>query len=197
LATYSLLPSGLIAIPLGFEKTVIVAATVLVAVLITETEAEVPLITYTLLLSGLTTIPRGVPPTGIVATTVLVAVLITETLFPSKLTTYTRLASGLTAIQAGLKPTGIVATTACVAVLITETVPSMALPTYAYNDVCEWGVTVIVAVITLVPVFTVVKGAILPIPLAGKPMPGVLLTQLSWPVPVKLIAAVVAPFIKV
>jgi len=40
------------------------------------------------------------------------------------------------------------------------------------------GVVVIVAVTGLPPVFTAVKEGILPVPLAAKPMPGVLLTQL-------------------
>ena len=56
-----------------------VAVTVLVAVLITETVAALKFVTYTWLPSGLTDTPLGSEPTPIVATTVLVMVLITET----------------------------------------------------------------------------------------------------------------------
>ena len=55
------------------------------------------------------------------------------------------------------------------------------------------GVTVIVATTGAVPVFTAVKDAILPVPLAAKPMEGVLLVQLNvvpGTEPVKVTAAV-------
>ena len=60
------------------------------------------------------------------------------------------------------------------------------------------GVTVIVAVTGEVPLFTAVNAAILPVPLAARPIEGVLFTQLYvvvppvLPVP-KLIAVVFAP----
>src|ERR1700733_3722218 len=54
--------------------------------------------------------------------------------------------------------------------------------------------TLTVAVTGLPPVFTALKAAILPVPLAAKPMDGVLLVQLNAPVPEKFTAAVEAPF---
>ena len=63
-----------------------------------------------------------------------------------------------------------------------------------HGPVTELPVAVMVAITGLVPVFTGVKEAILPVPLSGKPIPGVSLTQLKvFAVPVKLIAAVAAP----
>jgi len=57
------------------------------------------------------------------------------------------------------------------------------------------GVTVTVAVIGLAPVFIALNDAILPLPLAASPMPGVSFVQLKVvPVPVKLTAAVEPPF---
>ena len=73
-----------------------VAATVLVAVLITITVPSFKFATYTLLPSGLTDMPCGLEPTVIVDTTVLLTVLITDTVFETPFTTYTRLPSGLT-----------------------------------------------------------------------------------------------------
>jgi len=56
-------------------------------------------------------------------------------------------------------------------------------------------VALIVATIGLVPVFTAVNEAILPVPLAASPMPGVSLVQVKvLAVPVKLTAAVVLAF---
>jgi hypothetical protein len=59
---------------------VIVADTVFVAVLITDTVPELLLATYTLVPSRLGFTPRGALPTGTVATTAFVAVSMTETL---------------------------------------------------------------------------------------------------------------------
>jgi hypothetical protein len=56
-----------------------VAATVLVAASITDTELDSPFATYTLRPSGVTAAPCGCCPTWIVVVTVLVAVSITET----------------------------------------------------------------------------------------------------------------------
>jgi hypothetical protein len=83
--------------------------------------------------------------------------------------------------------------TAWVTVLIMAMPPSP-LGMYA-NGGYDCGVAVIVAATGLLPVFTAVKEAILPVPFAAKPIPGVLLTQLKiFAVPVKLIAVVAAPF---
>ena len=57
-----------------------VAVTVLVAVLMTETLLLAAFATYALLPSGTKSTPRGPVPTVMVAVTVLVAVLMTETL---------------------------------------------------------------------------------------------------------------------
>ena len=57
------------------------------------------------------------------------------------------------------------------------------------------GVTVIVAVSGVVPLLTVVKPAILPVPLAARPIDGLLLVQLKTVAgtePLKVTAAVVA-----
>ena len=55
------------------------------------------------------------------------------------------------------------------------------------------GVTVMVAVTALAPALMAVKAAILPVPLAAKPMLGVLFVQLYVvPVPLNVIAVVVA-----
>jgi len=61
------------------------------------------------------------------------------------------------------------------------------------------GVTVMVAMSGRLPVFMAVNGLILPEPVAGRPMPGVSFTQLKARsfVPVKLIAVVAEPFIRV
>jgi len=57
------------------------------------------------------------------------------------------------------------------------------------------GVAVIVAVTGLVPAFTAVNEAILPLPLAASPTPGVSLVQVKrLAVPVKLTAAVALVF---
>ena len=57
------------------------------------------------------------------------------------------------------------------------------------------GVAVIVAITGLLSVFTLINEAILPMPLAAKPVLGALLTQLKvFAIPVKLIAVVAAPF---
>jgi len=59
-------------------------------------------------------------------------------------------------------------------------------------------VAVIVAVTGLVPVFTAVNEAILPLPLAAKPMPGVSLVQVKvLAVPAKVTAVVAVAFVTV
>lgn len=71
---------------------------------------------------------------------------------------------------------------------------TLSLNTGMYASPAFTVVVVIVAVTGLVPVFIALNEAILPVPLAAKPMPGALFTQLYvFPVPVKLIAAVAAP----
>jgi len=65
--------------PPGPELTAMVAVTVFVEVLITETVLELKFVTYTLLPSGLTAMPGGSEPTAIVDITVLFVVLITDT----------------------------------------------------------------------------------------------------------------------
>ena len=56
------------------------------------------------------------------------------------------------------------------------------------------GVTVMVAIKSLLPVLVAVKEGILPAPLAGRPIPGVVFTQLNaTALPVKLMAVVGAP----
>jgi phosphoribosylcarboxyaminoimidazole (NCAIR) mutase len=83
--------------------------------------------------------------------------------------------------------------TAWVSVFIIAMPPSP-LGMYA-NGGYDCGVAVIVAVTGLLPVFTAVNEAMLPVPLAGKPIEGVLLTQLKvFAVPEKLMAVVAAPF---
>ena len=63
----------------GDAPTGIVAITVLVVVLMTDT-VLLPLFTmYTSVPSGVIAVPTGPVPTGMVATTVLVVVLITDT----------------------------------------------------------------------------------------------------------------------
>jgi hypothetical protein len=111
--------------------TGIVATTVFVDVLITETVFGPPsFATYNLLPSGRNVIPAGPQPTVTVAITVLVAVLITA-IVPSPLfATYTLLPSGLTEIPAGLEPTDIVVITVLVPVLITETLFELLFATY-------------------------------------------------------------------
>jgi len=137
--------------------------------------------------------PLGSEPTAIVDVTVLVVVLITDTVPEISLVTYTRLPSELTAVLLGLLPTVIVATTALVVVLITDTVLELAFVMYA--NLAFVGVAVIVAVTGLVPVFTAVNEAILPLPLAANPMPGVSLVQVMvLAVPVKLTAVVAFAF---
>jgi hypothetical protein len=60
------------------------------------------------------------------------------------------------------------------------------------------GVTTIVAVTGLVPLLTAVNDAIFPTPLAGKPIEGVLFTQLyEVATPPKLIAVVLTPLHKI
>ena len=58
-ATYTLLPSGLTAMPKGPLPTVIVAVTVSAAVFITLTVLELPFVTYALLPSGVTDTPTA------------------------------------------------------------------------------------------------------------------------------------------
>ena len=70
-----MVPSGLNTARLGLKKPEIVAVTVLVAVLITDTVLEEWFDTYTLVPSGETTADRGVVPTLMVVTRALVAVL--------------------------------------------------------------------------------------------------------------------------
>ncbi len=54
---------------------------------------------------------------------------------------------------------------------------------------------VMVAVTGVVPLFIALNEAIFPAPLAGRPIPGLSLTQvIALPVPVKSIAAVASPF---
>ena len=62
------------------------------------------------------------------------------------------------------------------AVLMTETVCEPVFVTYANG--ADTGVTVIIAVIGLPLVFFAVKELMFPVPLAGKPIAGVLLVQL-------------------
>jgi hypothetical protein len=75
LATYTFVPSGVIAISRGPNSTGTVSVTVLVFVLIAET--LLPFTTYTIVPAGLTTILSGGAPKGTVAIKVLVFVLIT------------------------------------------------------------------------------------------------------------------------
>jgi len=89
-----------------------------------------------------------------------------------------------------------VATTVFVVVLITEILFEPLLAIYA-NPAFK-GVAVIVAVTGLAPVFIAVKAAILPVPLAARPIPGVSLVQLIvLAVPVKFTAVVTLPFTNV
>ena len=80
MVTYTLDPSALASTWIGPVPTGIVAITVFVAVLITDTLLVARLATYTLDPSGVMDIPLGPVPTGIVAVTRLVVVLITDTL---------------------------------------------------------------------------------------------------------------------
>ena len=73
----------------GMLPTVIVAITLFVAVLMTDTLLEPLLGTYTRLPSGVTARSIGVVPTMIVATTKLVLVLMTLTVVPLTFETYT------------------------------------------------------------------------------------------------------------
>src|SRR5438445_217442 len=72
-------PLGVMATANGRISTGIVATTALVAVAITETEAEFVFVTYTRAPFGVMATPRGFFPTGIVVTRALVVVFITET----------------------------------------------------------------------------------------------------------------------
>jgi hypothetical protein len=67
------------ATPEGEFPTVIVAVTVFVAVLITDTEPLCKFVTYTYSPFGVIATLAGLLPRGIVAVTVFVAVLITDT----------------------------------------------------------------------------------------------------------------------
>ena len=78
---------GVIATEDGFEPTLTVALTVLVALLITETVAEKKLVMYAFVPSGERTTDLGADPTLTVALTVLVAVLMTETVLSLLLAT--------------------------------------------------------------------------------------------------------------
>src|SRR6476620_5641503 len=80
LATYTRVPSGVIAKPAGAAPTVTVALTLLLAALMTETELPPLLLTYTNAPFGLTAATKGKVPTLTVATTELVLVSMTETL---------------------------------------------------------------------------------------------------------------------
>ena len=64
-------------------------------------------------------------------------------------------------------------------VLITETVLSLSLVTYANLPKIVEGVTVMVAVTGPNPGLTAVNEGILPVPLAGSPIVGLLFTQLK------------------
>ena len=76
LVTHTLLPSGLTATNWGLAPTVIgEPTTVLVAVLICETELPPSLTTHTLDPSGLTATPEGPAPTGIGVTAVVEGVV--------------------------------------------------------------------------------------------------------------------------
>src|SRR6266481_3096000 len=86
-ATYTRVPSGVIAKPAGAAPTVTVALTVLVAALMTETELPPLLLTYTSVPFGLTAATKGLTPTLTVVTTELVLVSMTETLLPLMLVT--------------------------------------------------------------------------------------------------------------
>ena len=65
----------------GYAPTLIVAVTVLVAPLMTETVLLPEFATYTIFVEALAVMPRGADPTDIVEGTVLFAPLMTETLF--------------------------------------------------------------------------------------------------------------------
>jgi len=108
----------------GPVPTLIVAATVLVVVLITETVFENLSVIYAKLPSAFIEAPDGSTPCAIVATSALLAVLITETVALPSFATYSRVPSGLTVTPFGNEPAGMLDTTdtiALVAVLITVT----------------------------------------------------------------------------
>jgi len=75
----------------------------------------------------------------------------------------------------GLIPTGIVATTLFDTISNTETVLDPKFAMYAYC--ADTGVAIMVAVTGLVPLFMALNDEISPIPVAGKPMEGILFTQ--------------------
>jgi hypothetical protein len=79
-----------------------------------------------------------------------------------------------------------------VAVGLTVIVKALAGPTQLRPPAANVGVTVIVAVAGAVPLFKAVKATMLPVPVAAKPIDGLLLVQLYVVVPV---TAVVAKFI--
>src|SRR5580693_6248776 len=97
-------PVGLTATPVGPSPTLTVPTTVLLVVLITDTELLLLLATKTSVPVGLTATPSGTLPTLMVAVTMLVAGLITDTELLSWLVTKTSPASGpvgLTATRSG------------------------------------------------------------------------------------------------
>src|SRR6478672_8906561 len=76
---------------LGLAPTVMVATTALVAVSITETVPDPPLVTYARVPSGLTATALGAAPTVMVVIRFLVATSITDTVPAPLFATYARL----------------------------------------------------------------------------------------------------------
>ena len=106
----------------------------------------------------------------------------------------------LTAVVADPTHSTWLATGFTVGVGLTVIVKVCVVPVQVIPPLVNTGVTVMIAIIGLVPVLTAVKLAILPVPLAASPMDGALLVQLNESAPVgpvvglvKLTAAVGVP----
>ena len=91
-ATYTRVPAGFTATPKGPTPTGMVASTVFVVVLMTDTvpfsSPSPQLVTYTCEPDGCTVTPNGLRPTGTLPTTWFVAVSSTATLLVYELVTY-------------------------------------------------------------------------------------------------------------
>src|SRR2546426_927353 len=81
-----------------------------------------------------------------------------------------------------------------VGVGFTVMVNEFGAPSQVFPAFVKCGVTVILAVTGAVPLLTAVKGGILPLPLAGRPMPGVSFAHVNdVAFPVKFTGADIAP----
>jgi hypothetical protein len=149
---------------------------VLVAVLIAITVPVPWFVRYALEPSGLNVTALGFDCAAIVAVSVLVAVLITDTVLPPLFVTYARFPLGLKVTPWGDEPTGMVLMMEPSVVFTTDTVLLVELDIYKC-EVEKLADALIVATTGAVPALMAVKAAILPTPLAGKPIAGLLLVH--------------------